>query len=384
LENAGADGIFHQASFIRYTKGMNFSANPATGFMGGVTPSLWSVPQVPSKSGSTEYALVVRAETEMNWSERKFRTSGVSASLRPFRTQMGEYKSPWQTTVESNHRGQKAFTEMNVSDDCAWSEEGVCGVLQDFAPDTRVRLTIRITSEVGGWFKGRITNPQINVSSNRPGVNELIVEAAPAEVSRMIYQTRTDQLSSTEKKYALDNSTAGRLDEGFRSWARASESSSFDYINYFRYKTLDRSSGVNTFWNFSSSGPQRGNSCLTDTSKVLGIVTTNAMAFDGGAPKFQRGFLNYQVAGMHYQPDGTTKVQGKYDLLIRSEVARCLYGFSKAPLSASVSIVGDGDKSVATTVVSEKNGWLKLAAYGFTFSKKTIKIKVVKAKKLAR
>jgi hypothetical protein len=104
------------------------------------------------------------------------------------------------------------------------------------------------------------------------------------------------------------------------------------------------------------------------------------MAYDGGAPKFQNGFLNYQVAGLHYQPDGTTLVQGSYDLVIRSEVARCLYGFSRAPLSAKISVVGVGDKSIATTIVSEKNGWLKLAAYGFTFSKKTLRVKVTKAK----
>jgi hypothetical protein len=40
-----------------------------------------------------------------------------------------------------------------------------------------------------------------------------------------------------------------------------------------------------------------------------------------------------------------------------------------------------GAKTTATTVVSEKNGWLKLAAYGFTFSKKTIKVKITKKKK---
>ena len=67
-------------------------------------------------------------------------------------------------------------------------------------------------------------------------------------------------------------------------------------------------------------------------------------------------------------------------MVIRSEVARCLYGFSRAPLSATISVVGDGDKTIATTIVNEKNGWLKLAAYGFTFSKKTIRPKITKAK----
>jgi hypothetical protein len=65
---------------------------------------------------------------------------------------------------------------------------------------------------------------------------------------------------------------------------------------------------------------------------------------------------------------------------MRSEVARCLYGFANAPLSATISVVGGGDKTIATTIVNEKNGWLKLAAYGFTFSKKTIRAKITKAK----
>jgi hypothetical protein len=104
------------------------------------------------------------------------------------------------------------------------------------------------------------------------------------------------------------------------------------------------------------------------------------MVYDGGIPKFTNGFLDYQVAGMHYQPDGFTEVEGSYDLVMRSEVARCLYGFSNAPLSATISVVGGGSKSIATTIVNEKNGWLKLAAYGFTFSKKTIRAKITKAK----
>jgi hypothetical protein len=77
-------------------------------------------------------------------------------------------------------------------------------------------------------------------------------------------------------------------------------------------------------------------------------------------------------------PDGKTPIQGSYDLVIRSETARCLYRFSNAPLSATISVTGGAERNVATTVVSEKNGWLKLAAYGFTFSDKTIKVKITK------
>ena len=94
-------------------------------------------------------------------------------------------------------------------------------------------------------------------------------------------------------------------------------------------------------------------------------------------PKFADGFLNYRVSGFHFGPDGKTPNLGTYDLVLRSDAARCLYGFSNAPVSATVSIAGaDGSQSVATTVVTEKDGWLKMKAAGFTFSEKQIKVKI--------
>jgi hypothetical protein len=46
-----------------------------------------------------------------------------------------------------------------------------------------------------------------------------------------------------------------------------------------------------------------------------------------------------------------------------------------------VSISGsDGSQNVATTIVSEKDGWLKMKASGFTFSEKNIKVKLIQEK----
>ena len=62
---------------------------------------------------------------------------------------------------------------------------------------------------------------------------------------------------------------------------------------------------------------------------------------------------------------------------MRSDVARCVYGFSAAPVRASLSVVNDkGDQKVATEILGEKNGWLYLSAGGFTYSSPTIKVKL--------
>jgi hypothetical protein len=75
-------------------------------------------------------------------------------------------------------------------------------------------------------------------------------------------------------------------------------------------------------------------------------------------------------------PNGTDLVIGTYDLIMRSETARCLYGFSNAPVSATVTVVGTGEQNVSSEIVKEEGGWLKLNAYGFTFSEKEIKVKL--------
>jgi hypothetical protein len=101
------------------------------------------------------------------------------------------------------------------------------------------------------------------------------------------------------------------------------------------------------------------------------------MGYDGNPPKFVDGFLNYRVSGFHHAADGKTPNLGTYDLVLQSDAARCLYGFSNAPVSATVTIAGaNGNENLATTVVAEKNGWLKMTATGFTFSEKEIKVKI--------
>jgi hypothetical protein len=73
-------------------------------------------------------------------------------------------------------------------------------------------------------------------------------------------------------------------------------------------------------------------------------------------------------------PDGSV-FKGNYNLVINSDFARCIYGFTQAPISATVAVLSaDGSSQVATTVLNEKNGWLRLSASNFTFSAPTIRV----------
>lgn len=384
LELATKDGEFQAASYVRNATGTTHPAVESLGFYEQSTPSLWDAPHAPSASGTTGYAVVVRASQAKNFNQTTFKTGKFFANVIPFREQKGsEYRSPKVFTVTDDPllgTREKSIGVDGHTYTCGWSEDGTCGVTQDFADGTKVRLTIRISNEVGGWFQGRIKDPVITVKPFSATNNEISVQAEPAIVQRM-HHVIEDAKSITAKEKELVNGFAGGWD-GFVTWAKSSTPLGFEYVSYFRDKTQDKAAGKNSFWNFASSEAFVGGSgCLADKTKVLGIVTTNSMVYDGGVPKFTNGFINYKVAGMHYEVDGTTEVLGSYDLVMRSDVARCLYGFSKAPVSATISISGEGDKNIATTVVNEKAGWLKLAAYGFTFSEKTIRVKISQPKR---
>jgi hypothetical protein len=380
LELAGADGVFHLAKFVRKVIGEEFPAAPEVNFPGATSTSLWEVPQVLSASGTSTYSVTVTESLDYKHSTGKWAVVAVNAKVVPYREATGSYVQPKQIT-EKNQWGKESPGATGFAHECAWQEVGKCGRPQDFAAETQVRLSIRVNDKVGGWFRGRLKAPQISVSSFSSDTNLLTIDAAPVEVSRTQIVRDIKDLSAVEKKYMAANGFTDKT-TWVKNWSSASNSDAFNVLEAFRTGQRDTASGMNTYWGFGTIPNVKGNKCLTDKTRVLGIVTTNAMAYDGGAPAFTGGFLNYKVGGLHYLAGGKDLALGSYDLVMRSDTARCLYGFSKAPLSATVTVVNDkGSKVTATSVVNEKGGWLKMAAYGFTFSKKTIKVKISKKKK---
>jgi len=142
----------------------------------------------------------------------------------------------------------------------------------------------------------------------------------------------------------------------------------------------NKSQALSTTWSMrtlSYDEMSGANKCFTTTPGLKGIVTTNSTAYSAGPPEFKDGSLNYQVSSPHFNPDGMTPFKGNYNLVMRSDVARCIYGFTKAPIKASISILSsEGANDVATTATSEKDGWLYLSANNFQFSSPTIQVKL--------
>jgi hypothetical protein len=362
----------YPGSFSNYAPGPTFPANSSIGLPKGQTLSRWKVAGLNHSGGNDDYAVVVSLRTA-SLSRGKVLFDSANLQVVPFKTISGNFQTV-QVTQEQFSDGQKFVSSRGFEPQCVWTSSGECGRKQDFAEGSVVKLSVRLTSQIGGWFNGRMKSPDIQVTKHLTGSNRIVISGEPATVSRLGFNVPRSQATEDLEEYFQD----ARPDVTGRSMP-ANQGGSFGMVEAARDQLSDTASGETSTWAIQTTMGAR-NRCMSDTSKVMGIVTTNAMAYQSEAPTFSQGTLKYEVSGLHLQPGGLDPVLGTYDLVMRSEVARCLYGFSKAPLSASITVSGEGDKTIATTTVREKSGWLKLAAYGFTFSEKTIKVKLTQKK----
>jgi hypothetical protein len=368
-----------QATLIRKVKSINFDPVPQYKYIGSSSISLWSVPGFPSASGTTTYA--VTATSRSGFANNSFYVGDLFAGVTPYREQTGDYR---QTKIDPDPNVAPENKYRWGSDQfCVFAEDGLCGVPQDFPENTYISLKIRIPNQVGGWFRGRIQDPTIEVRKISNDNNLLTVSASPVKVSRLVIPRLKSTFTDQEKIWFNNNGSYGNGLVQASGPEAGIPKNSFPFIEAYREPLKDTAAGSNTFWNLKTTAWGEGSACLRDKSRILGVVSTNATAYNGGSPSFIDGALNYKVSGLHYMPDGKTLVQGNYSLIMRSEVARCLYGFTNAPIQASVSIVGGAEANVATTVTNESKGWITMSAAGFTFSEKTIQVKFTQAAEAA-
>ena len=360
-------------------------------------PALYRASSTPAAGGATEYAVTASVWMHFDSNNTKYVTSELELSVVPYTEISGGDKiGLYEKDGCQNDADGICIFGWGPKKTCAWEEQGKCGSIVAFTPESRFEVQVRVSKSIAGWFRGRIQHPDISVAKFSSTNNLITVAAEPTIVGRLEAKITKDNTTASQRTLAnKGGTTAGSPAEGcvgerllcgnIAKGQSAMSPVAVQWVDAFRKAANDTAVANTTLWNLSTIDVQNGdnNRCLSDTSKVQGIVTTNATALDGTPPAFKNGTLSYNVAGLHYAPDGSTLNLGTYDLVMRSETARCLYGFSKAPLSATVSVVNEkGTKSIATTVVKEtKDGWLKMAAYGFTFSKKTIKVKITKKKK---
>lgn len=388
LSAVTADGGLVVGKFLHTIEGERWKAVPETDLYEATMPSLFELPGVANGGGSATYVVALKTQVEFDISTKKFVTRSMSANVFGYTTKSGGFR-PIRSHSQLDPDGVNRVY-INHDPTCLFNETGVCGLEQDFPKGVSFKVDARVSSSISGWFHGRMTEQEISIDRFSSTNNRISIKAKPSQVARMaVIATRPNSSTAAQELLLSRGGHGGYTAFNGNSikdfWATEGEGAFFA-LNEWRDEMKDTAAGISTVWNFGTVGRQPGNECMADKTKVLGMVTTNATLYSGIAPEFVNGQLKYTVGGLHYQPDGKTLNEGTYDLVIRSDVARCLYGFSKAPISATIQVTGEGGENrVATTVIKESaDGWLKLAAYGFNFSSPTISVKLTQAKAPAK
>ena len=380
-------------------------ADAKLGLPAGGSASIWNAPSLAHQGNALSYAVIVTQTYQLDkriaGSSQKFGPWSFDAKVIPVNMKKGRYCG-FEFIEVKNHlfEGDVNFSSQMAGDgcdfnlpykECILTEQGFCAAPAQFLPNTRVALTLRMDSRVTGWLFGRMKDVDVAITSLDANNNKLRVEATSVNLlSGTASVAKKDFIKYPDLYAYMKSRDLGLGDRKFedvlaapgRVWFGDIAVSDFDAFKVWE-QLIKPNPEDNWRWNFGSNSDTSKQNCKGQIGKdkLIGLVTTNAPIYASGAPAFNDGSLSYKVAGLHFKADGTL-FKGSYDLAIRSDFARCLYGFSNAPIRASVSVLSsDGStQNVATELVTEKNGWMTLSAKNFTFSQPTIKVKLLQDK----
>lgn len=355
--------ISSQGRFVEYAGSSRTKPFPAFGVPEGFDTSLWQVAGVSNSSGSDTYAVEANLSMQFD-SEAKPIFNDLSVSVVPYSVDFGGQYNP--RYFNGNRIEGGGFNN------CFWYKVGSCGLKASFGDESRVTLKLRVPDSLGGWYRGRIGDPDITLTPLGNKQNLLSVAADPMQTPYLqVGLSDDDSLGSIIPGVPLQRNSVAVIRSHFEMAPIA--------VKLLRDYAKDKVTGMVSLWSFSNLN-QAGFGCLHSTTKVMGFVSTDALAYNGQAPSFKNGVLTYDLSGLHFKPDGTP-VEGRYDLVIRSDAARCLYGFTSAPVYASISVVDSaGETKVSSTSMREKNGWIYLSAAGFGYSTPKIQMKLSQPK----
>lgn len=408
------DGTELPATFDRYfpSKAQNaFVGSPANRLPSGATSSLLNIPGAEHKGGSKYIVTVYMTGTAAQGAETKLLS--FSATVTPVQIQAAPLitgscgvancpEAGWafnERTPEQGWRQQAPGFDGVHSCAATSVKEGLCAQRFGFPENIRFVLKVRINNAPTGWMHGRMADPVINLSESK-GVTSISIDAAPVRVPVVYKSNKWSELPSEIKRaysaetgYFLKGFSGGftRIDGGVdqsnplkRNWTSTPSPSGeggLEELQLWLPFIKDKATATPSSWSvrtLDASEAAGANTCFKSGSVLTGIVTTNSTQYAAGPPVFDKseGSLVYKVAAPHYDAKDAV-FKGRYSLVMRSDVARCVYGFSKAPVKAELSIVSaDGTPQIATIVVGESNGWLRLRADNFEFSAPVIKAKL--------
>jgi hypothetical protein len=362
----------------------DFVGDSSAGLPTGGPPSIWQIPGVKNSAGADTYTLFV--------STRGKGTRSSASSQPTF--QFNEYTVAMYATSMKNGTYQLVTAEGSgldaiVGGGCATNSESKCALRESFPMDgTSFGVTIRFPKAPSNWFYGRLSKPSFSLNKSASGNSVLLdVSGEPVAVPVLYGKNSWSTLPVNLQKYYQNGfPSVGKIygisDPNQWDATHLASSRDFDVLKEWLPLVKDTAVALTTQWYFKASNEGSDPRFNSTSDQVDGIVTSNATAYVPGPPTFnqQTQSLEYQVGAPHLTPSGAT-FRGSYDLTIRADAARAIYGFAKnVPVKATVSIVSEnGQEIAAQEQVGEKDGWFFLRAENFTFSSPKLRVKLTQS-----
>jgi hypothetical protein len=359
--------------------------------------NLWAIAELPNMTTPLELTVQVSLRGSKLSNNADWNYWSMEASMAATKQVVGNYRTnrlEFDPTTRRISGGDTIGSNNRNDDTCVATEVGLCFNRVEFPDNLQFGMSIKLPQALQGFFHGRINNPLISQKIENNRSITLSINANPVKVpfirEAIGYQSWSPELIAfTDKSYVCPDNLRCEDTSGGYMMPGVSGDYALQHASLFLPSAKDKESGSADFWSVRTlSGSSESDkvdafsSCFARTATVAGIVTTNAMVYSAGPPSFNKetGALDYKVLSPHFDSSGNEN-SGTYDLVLRSDFARCIYGFSNAPIRAEISIVGaSGEDKVATTVINEKDGWMYLSAKGFTFSSPTIRVKMSQEK----
>ena len=390
------NGLISQASFQRnWVTGPVYKGNRAKFLPAGYGPNSWTLTN--SKGVSETYALSVGVNGYLDLLRNSDKTNFESffAAVQPIKEIAGtEFRGPVANVTKRGDGYSPGHDTSFVEKGCQIAEQGLCGYRLPFDLEKTVVLKVRLSQPVQGWLHGRMKDANIIMSTAIDNSQTVEISAKPLSIPSVYGWVKWTELPQKVKDlYPAGSGGTSRNSEDFITTDLNSRTlltgsgvageQAINEMNLWLPLLNDRAAAMRTFWvaqTIRGELPFDSQNCVRGKG-FTGVIGTNAVVYSDGPPKFDQAeqSLNYTVGASHFDSKGEL-FKGYYQLNLRSDVARCLYGFGSAPIQAKIEVSSsDGSPSVATTVINESDGWLKMTAGGFTFSTPKIKVKLSQA-----
>jgi len=395
---------------VEFPTSPEWSADLSRGLPAAKSPSKWRVANIQNKGMTDTY--MARATVRLNINaDGDVTFDSLSAEVIPYvETTNGSFYPPTYFTRTHTRFGDGSFPGSPnypiASFDnpgqvdpvtCAWEEElptDSCGIAVQFADGSRTSMTIRIPSQLGGWFHGRVAKADLDLNTYNSTLNRLVISAEDVDVPTAgasfpildpafssyrnhFYANDPTGLQDIEIREGSDPSD--NSDRGLGSWGQWDAGWSVEPFTVMEPLMGDTADGSVNMWQFGTlPSSETSNECFANRNRIQGMISTNAMVYQAGLPSFGSAGFTYQVGGLRKDHSGQI-TKGSYSLIMRTEEARCLYGLGDSKFTSEVAVTDpSGANKASQTSVDDDGTWLRIWADDFTFSSPKISTRLMK------